>query len=151
MPKKAKTWIVVADGGRARVLAARGPRRGLDLVLEREAHAPRTSELGTDRPGRSFESATSARHAYNVPDYHREREQAFLRDLVRELTAEHKAGRFERLILVAPPTALGDLRKALGGTLGGTLGAAVTAEINKDLTKVALHDLPAHLSDVAPC
>jgi len=147
MPKMVKTWIVIADGARARVLAARGPQQGLDLVLERRDHAPRTAELGSDRPGRSFESATSARHAYSAPDYHRERELVFLRELVRELAAEHKAGRFERLVVVAPPTALGDLRKALGPTLTG----AITAEINKDLTKVALHDLPQHLRDVAPC
>ena len=147
MPKSARTWILVADGGRARILSARGLDKGLDLVSEREAPAPKTSEIGADRPGRAFESAASARHAYSTPDYHREREQAFLRDLARDLETSLKAGRFDRLVVVAPPTALGDLRKVLGSTVG----PAVTAEINKDLTKVALHDLPAHLRDVAPC
>ncbi|MEX2647433.1 MAG: host attachment protein [Alphaproteobacteria bacterium] len=147
MPKSTTTWVLVADGGRARVLAGRGLGKGLDLVMEREADLKRTSELGTDRPGRSFESATTARHAYAEPDYHREQEQVFLRGLVDYLDAQRTAGRYQSLVIVAPPTALGDLRKAIGTRLGGL----VKAEINKDLTKVSAHDLPSHLADAVPC
>lgn len=147
MPKMPTTWVLVADGGRARVLASRGPGKGFDVVIERSADLQRTSELGTERPGRSFESATTAHHAYEAPDYHRAQEQAFLQAMARELDAERKGRRFDKLVVVAPPVALGMLRKALGRALREIVGA----EIDKDLTKVGLHELPAHLRDVVPC
>jgi protein required for attachment to host cells len=147
MPKRMTTWVLVADGGRARVLAAKGPGRGLEVVMERAVEVKRTAELGTDRPGRSYESATTARHAHAELDFHREQEQEFLKGLVGELEGEHRARRFDRLVVVAPPTALGDLRKAMGSRFGD----ALRHTINKDLTKVATHDLPAHLADTVPC
>jgi len=147
MPKVPTTWVLVADGGRARVLVARGPGKGFDVVIERNADLQRTSELGTERPGRSYESATTARHAHEAPDYHRAQEQAFLQAMARELDAEHRSRRFDTLVVVAPPVALGMLRKALSRALHGAVGA----EIDKDLTKIGLHDLPEHLRDFAPC
>ena len=145
--KKTTTWVLVADGGRARVLRALGPGKGLDIVSEHQADLRRTSELGTDRPGRAHESATTARHAYGQTDFHRDEEWAFLKGLVETLDAGRRAGRFDRLVVVAPPTALGDLRKAIGDPLRAT----VAADIDKDLTKVALGDLPSHLSGAVPC
>lgn len=147
MPRSPTTWVLVADGGRARVLQARGPDRGLDLILEREASLHRTAELGTDRPGRSYESATSARHAHVTTDFHRAEERDFLRGMAATLEAERRGKRFDRLVVVAPPVALGELRKLLSGPVRSML----VGEIDKDLTKVALVDLPGHLRDDVPC
>jgi protein required for attachment to host cells len=52
--------------------------------------------------------------------------------------------RFDALVLIAPPQALGDLRKALAGGVR----AKVAAELAKDLTNVPLHELPRHLAEV---
>ncbi len=145
LPKVGKN--VTTPVGRARVLRALGPGRGLELVVERTAELNRTSALGTDRPGRSYESATSARHAHAATDFHRAEEDAFLNGLVDLLDAEYKGGGFDRLVVVAPPVALGTLRKALSEPLR----AALAGEINKDLTKTALKDLPGHVKGTVPC
>ena len=49
-------------------------------------------------------------------------------------------GGFDRLIIAADPTALGNLR----GALDAELDKAIVAEVPKDLTNVPLPDLPRH-------
>ena len=51
---------------------------------------------------------------------------------------------YDRLILVAPPTALGDLRDALSDPVR----SLVRAELHKDLTKTPVAELPEHLAAV---
>jgi len=148
MPRKPKTWVVVADGGRARVLAARGIGQGFELVNERVMPLEKTSELGAGPPGRAFESVGAQRHGIEPRvDFHRGQKVAFETELAGFLDEELRAGRFQRLVVVAPPAALGNLRRLLTEAVR----EAVSAEIDKDLTRVALHELPAHLADVAPC
>ena len=53
-------------------------------------------------------------------------------------------GRNFRVMLVAAPRVLGDLRKALNAQATAKIGG----EIGKDLTQVAVHDLGPHLSDL---
>jgi protein required for attachment to host cells len=55
-----------------------------------------------------------------------------------------KAGAFDRLVLVAAPQALGDIRKAMSGQLA----EAVYGELAKDLTKVPNNELAKHLGEV---
>jgi protein required for attachment to host cells len=62
--KHPRTWYVVADGGRARIVQKRNGENAFDThreLVSAEIHS-RTHELGTDRPGRTHESAMSARH-----------------------------------------------------------------------------------------
>lgn len=135
-------WALVADGGRARFFERRLPagtwrERTEDAV---EAANPPSREHGTDRPGRVHESATTARHAVEPrTDPHRAAKTAFATRLATRL--EDAAGSFERLLLVAPPPFLGDLRAALGEAtrrkLHGTL--------DKDLTHAPLADLAGRL------
>jgi protein required for attachment to host cells len=148
MPNKPKTWVLVADGGRARVLAARGVGQGFELVNERVMPLARTSEIGSGPPGRSYESASTARHAMEPKvDFHREQKVAFESELAGFLEAERKAGSFQRLVVVAPPTVLGNLRRLLSEPVAKT----VVGEIDKDLTKIPLIDLPRHLKDAVAC
>ena len=53
---------------------------------------------------------------------------------------------YDRLVLVAPPTALGDLREALSDPVR----SLVRAELDKDLTKIPVAELPSHLGAVLP-
>lgn len=148
MPKKDTTWVLVADGRRARVLASKGAGQGFDLVAERETRLERSHDLGTDRPGRAYESGTTGRHAIEPRvDFHREQKVAFVRTLVDLLSEGLKGDRFQKLVLVAPPAALGDLRRLMDDPLR----KRVSAEVDKDLTKIELHDLPDHLRDVVRC
>ena len=77
-------------------------------------HLPRTSEIVTDRPVRSYESKGHARHAKTErSDPHRELKRASAERLAGMLKSGLAAKRYEQLILVAPPVTLGDLREAL--------------------------------------
>jgi protein required for attachment to host cells len=64
--------------------------------------------------------------------------------VVRLLDEKRKNRAFERLIIVAPPQFLGDLRAAMPQQLQ----ASVAEEVGKDLSKLPLHELQDHLREV---
>lgn len=104
-----------------------------------------TREIGADKPGRAFESADGSRHAMEPRvDWHRFEKSQFARKMADVLERAATRQAFDRLVLVAPPQTLGDLRAALGRQARDRL----SGELNKDLTQVAIHDLPAHLGEV---
>lgn len=145
--RKTVTWILVADGARARLLRNDGPGRGITVAGDREFIGTRlkSRELGTDRPGRAFDRAGEGRHAMEPPtDPHRHAEQEFARSMARMLEDGANRESYDRLVLVAPPRALGDLR----GALSGTVRDRVIAELNRDLTTAGLDEVAAALGDV---
>ncbi|MGH6943019.1 MAG: host attachment protein, partial [Geminicoccaceae bacterium] len=102
-------------------------------------------EIASDRPGRSFDSAGQGRHAMEPPtDPQRYAKYAFARELAHRLEEAVHAHRFDRLVVVAAPRTLGDLRDLLPDAVK----AKIVAEIDKDLTQVPVHDLSRHLDDV---
>ena len=62
--KRAKIWYVIADGGRARFVERDdgGAFRTVSSLVAAELHK-RSHDLGLDRPPRTKESASPARHA----------------------------------------------------------------------------------------
>jgi protein required for attachment to host cells len=103
--------------------------------------------LASDRQGRSFDSAGEGRHAMERPtDPKRHAKWSFAHDIADILESERKKNAFERLVVVAAPEVLGDLRSEFGAELQ----RMVLAEIDKDLTKVATRDLPGHLDKLMP-
>ncbi len=145
--KKLTTWILVADGARARILRNLGPGSGIerDTVKDFEGSTALSRDIASDRPGRTFDSAGPGRHTMAQPsDPHAHEQVNFLREIVAYIEKAGEKKSFDRLVLVAPPTALGTLR----AQLSGPLAAKVTGELNKDLTKVPVHDLAKHLGGV---
>ena len=143
--KPTRTWVVIADAARVRVFETRGKGSGLAVVphLSLDAELAPTHALGTDQPGRSFDSVGSGRHAMESPsDPHREQKRQFARRIADAL-GEHQARKaFDRLVLVAPPVTMGDLRAALPDTVKAT----VAAELVADLTNTPAGELPHHLA-----
>jgi protein required for attachment to host cells len=145
--KKIREWFVIADGARAKIWRREGAAGPLEPVMARERPEARarTRELGADRPGRSFESATTAagmRHGMEPPtDWQRFEKQKFARELAEILNEAGVRDDYDRLVLVAPAPALGELRKALGAHATDRLAA----EIAKDLTNLPEHELPKRL------
>jgi protein required for attachment to host cells len=139
------TWIVIADGARARVMSNAGPGKGLealDGMVFAGDHAS-SSEIMADKPGRSFDSVGNARHAMErTTDPHEALKMQFARQVCDAL--DRRADEYNRLVLVAPPEMLGLMRK----TLKGALAEKVTGEMQKDLTHIPNGDLPGHLADV---
>ncbi|HEX4893490.1 MAG TPA: host attachment protein [Hyphomicrobiaceae bacterium] len=142
-----RTWILIADAQSARALASTGPASRLEPVsgMNRTNALPKTSDIMSDRQGRSFESTGGTRHPMEPRSDPREQlKTRFAQDLVHTLDAQHAAGAFDRLVMVAPPHFLGDLRAALTPRLK----SALHGDIDKDLTKVPDNEIRSHLGDI---
>ncbi len=121
--------VMVVDGAKMALFRNSGKDFAphLDLVEEKEKSTPRTSRLGSDKPGRGFQSMGSVRAVYETTDLHQLDEDAFVTEAaarLRALLTEDK----QRAILIAAPHALGVMRK----NLGPQLRARLIAEIDKD-------------------
>jgi protein required for attachment to host cells len=142
--KPTTTWILIADGAHARIFANRGPGNGIELVEGKidADHRP-THEIVADRLGRTHESVGATRHAIAAEhDPHRELKHTFAVKLAHMLDQRRAEHAYDRLVLVAPPKTLGDLREALPSSVR----ALVRAELDKDLTKTPVAELPGHLT-----
>lgn len=147
--KPTRTWILIADGAQARIARNDGPGRGVTLAHEETFHGRNEAgrDIMADRPGRTFDSAGEGRHAKEPHSDPREVEKRrFLREMVTLLDEAAKRDSFDRLVLVAPPKALGLLRNELSETLRKRLDG----ELDKDLTQVPVHELARHLGDLIP-
>lgn len=147
MPRRKKTWVLVADGARARVLVNQGPTSGLEPVVGHDFSASRlaTREIGSDRPGRTHRSSDSMRVAMEPRvDWHTYEKHLFAKTVAKVLDDGARVKAFDQLVLVAPPRAMGALRAALGQRAR----ALVKAELKKDLTHLASHELTPHLADI---
>ncbi len=146
--KPTTTWILIADGARARIFANHGPGKGIYAVdgAEVETELLPSRELRDDRPGRTFESANNTmRHAIAPrQDAHRELKRTFSEELAAILDEKLARKAYDRVVLVAPPATLGDLRSALSAQVR----EAVYAELDKDLTNTPAAELPQHLGAV---
>lgn len=132
LPKGA--WVVVADGEKAMILENKGTPAAPKLaVIARDEADPVVG--ASDRPGRMMDDGPGQRSALEQPDYARLNAERFATDLVEMLDRRARRGRFEKLVLVAPPQVLGALRDEMDDALRGL----VVAEIDKTLTN---HPIP---------
>jgi protein required for attachment to host cells len=146
--KPTRTWVLVADGKHGRILKQIGPLSHLEAmageIFEQTLH--KTSEIGTDRPGRVHESVGGAHHAMAARvDWHRAEKCDFARKLAAHLEDGAGHDEFDRLILVAPPRTLGELRATLGPCARGRLAG----DLDKDLTDSSPDDIEARLVKAA--
>ncbi len=111
------SWIVLADGSRGRILVQERLGEPLRRAFDEEdlsSGRELAHELGDDRPGRFADGRSGHRHAMEPrTDAHDKAERAFCRFVAEIVSRAALERRFQRLILVAPPHMLGDLRKAL--------------------------------------
>ena len=145
--KPTHTWILIADGSRARVLLNEGPGHGLRAVegMTFEGDHASTHEIVSDREGRSHSSMGPRRSTIEAhSDPHRNLKKKFAHQLADILARGLEQKSYDRLVIVAPPSALGDLRAALSVAVR----AKVTREVAKDLTKTPDSELAGHLKDV---
>lgn len=135
--------VLVVDGGRMRLYRNRGQTVKIDLESLHSADLdnPRTHELDAHPPGRSFESGSPSRSAYEATDKHQQRENGFCRDALDKALAA--AGDDGELVLIAPPRVLGDLHEHRRHH-----PVKVTIhEIGKDLTALTPRELGEWLRD----
>ena len=137
-------WVVVCDGAKALVLKNDGDIRAPNLktvqVFKQKDLA--THVIGTDAPGRTFNSVGSARSAVEQTDWHDQAERAFLTQLAQHLEEALASGKTKSLIIVASPRALGMIRPAYSQAVKG----AVRIEVDKDLVKMPVHEIEKRLT-----
>jgi len=136
-------YVFVGDGRKALVLRNDGDAQYLNLKAERvfTDENPLTHEQGADRPGRSHSSVGPGRSSVTQTDWHALEEHRFAREVAAALEKIVRERGAETLIVVAPPRALADLRKAFHPDVK----KRIVAEIDKDLTKHPLYEIEKHL------
>ena len=145
MPRPLTLWIAIADGEHARFVQPDG-NDALHTVhaLDSASAHLRSRDIGSDRPGRSFESSGSAHHAVGQRhDLHTMAKEKFVRLVAETLDAASARGDYDELVLVAPPRALSELREALDPATA----AKLVGTVEKDLVKTPNHELAPHLPD----
>ncbi|MDE2156876.1 MAG: host attachment protein [Xanthomonadaceae bacterium] len=135
-----KTWILVADRARARLLAIGSSEKALNEVAcftNPDGRAP-GRHATTERAPRVNESVGPARHAIEPHTSLREKsEDHFAHTLIDALERGHHEHQFDQLILVAPAHFLGVMHDCLDKPLR----ACVVDEIRHDLTALPLAEI----------
>ena len=109
------TWLVVANAERCRALEERrrgGVLRALDAWDCRPTEQDRRH--AHSEPAVSGQRFGFGRSVVNPRDFEAQAERRFLARYAHQLSLAGAKGRYERLILIATPPALGVLREELG-------------------------------------
>ena len=130
-----KACILVTDGRKSLFFRNEGDAEfpNLKVISKRIDDNPADRDHKTDAPGHGRASCAGAtrRSAYDETDFHQRGEDAFAADAADFLREQALSGGFESLIVVAPPSTLGELRKHYHGEVS----RRISAEIPKDLVK----------------
>ena len=130
-------WVVVADGEKALFLRNEGDATYPNLEVVREVYEenPPTREQGTDRPGRQNDSMSPHKSGYEQTDWHRLEKERFAEGIAERLYKASHRGDFDKLVIVAPPLVLGEMRQKLHKEVADKLAG----ELPKTLTN---HPIP---------
>lgn len=136
--------VFVGDGQKAIFLRNAGDEKYPNLTTERvfTDENPPTHEQGTDRPGRAFKRAgTNYRSGMETTDWHELEKHRFVDRVASAMEQLAHAQKITKIIIVAPPRTLAELRHALHADVK----SRVIAEIDKDLTKHPVWEIEKHL------
>ncbi|MGA8613032.1 MAG: host attachment family protein [Xanthobacteraceae bacterium] len=136
--------VFVGDGQRALFLRNTGDEKVPNLKTERvfRDENPPSHEQGTDRPGRGVESAGTHRRSSMEPtDWHELEKHRFAERVASALEQLVRSQDLIKIVVVAPPRTLADLRRAFHADVK----SRVVAEIDKDLTKHPVWEIEKHL------
>ena len=140
------TWVLVADGSRARLLKLEKNRS----LTETEAFVCpeerlREQDMTSDRGGRSFDSSGSGRHGMEpATSQHEQVALDFARELAERLEELRNSTDMDKLVLIAAPAFLGHLR----AEISGETQKLVALSIDKDLTQHPLAEIAEHIPKV---
>ena len=142
--KAPRIWIVVADQRIARIFQKTGSNR---LELIGEAFPTKTQRV-KGKPDNSMGRVISFGGAHHKLEPHakpgRHDAENFAHDLSLWLENAVREDLFDRLVLVAAPKTLGDLRQRLSKSVQ----SRITAEVNKELTKFSEKALQEELKEI---
>jgi len=139
------SFVVVADGAKMLFFRNKGDATHPNLEVEkkREQDVAKDSDIQSDASGRNNESARPGGSSYEDTDFHQLAEDRFAAETADLLNKRAMAGDFEKLLIVAPPKTLGELRKHYHMELEQRL----IGEIAKDLTKHPVNEIEKIIID----
>ena len=144
MPLPHDALVLVADGRKMLFFRNHGDEN--QIGLRTEAHDARKlqrkdREIKTDAPGTVKQSAGYGRSTYEEPDFQQQEEDRWVKDAADELKARVLRGDFDALAIVAPPKALGVLKKCLHKEVE----RRVVCTVDKEMTGRPIPDIEALL------
>ncbi|MBB3591923.1 protein required for attachment to host cells [Rhizobium sp. BK529] len=139
-----ESWVVVCDGAKALILQNAGDAELMNLQVRETLTQPNqpTREIGTDRPGRSYAPDGTSGSAMEETNWQDQAEEEFLKEVAEKLDELVHEKEASRIVLVAPPRALGALRP----NLSAEAQAAISAEVAKDYTNLPVDEIERHLA-----
>ena len=144
MPLPHNALVLVADGRKMLFFRNHGDENQIDLRTE--AHDARKDrkdrEIKTDAPGVVQQSFGSGRSTYEEADFQQQEEDRWIKDAADELKARVLRNDFDALAIVAPPKALGVLKKCLHKEVEKRL----LYTVNKEMSGRPVPDIEAMLS-----
>jgi len=132
-------FVVVADGEKALFLRNEGDALypNLEVVREIREENPPTREQGSDRPGRFNDGPSVHRSAVADTDWHRAQKEKFADDIADRLYRLAHRGDFDKLVIVAPPLVLGEMRRKLHKEVSDR----IVGEVPKTLTNHPVYEI----------
>jgi protein required for attachment to host cells len=145
MNPQTRICFLIADGEHARLVTSDANHVLRTSLSFDSATAHKAShDLGSDSPGRSFESGGPTRHAMATKhDPHQLEKMKFARFVAAEAGKAASEGQFDHLVLAAPAHVLREIEAALDTRTE----AMVAGKLLKDLVKVPDHELWPHLHE----
>jgi protein required for attachment to host cells len=144
MPLPHNALVLVADGRKMLFFRNHGDENQIDLRTE--AHDARRyqrkdREIKTDAPGVVQQSAGYGRSTYEEPDFQQQEEDRWIKDAADELKDRVLRNDFDAVAIVAPPKALGVLRKSLHKEVE----SRILCTVNKEMSGRPIPDIEALL------
>lgn len=139
-----ESWVVVCDGAKALILQNAGDNQHMNLQVHETLLQPNEADrdIGAGKPGRSHQADGAGGSAVEETTWHDQAEDAFLKQVAIKLDELVHSKNARRIVLVAPPKALGKLRP----NLSADAQAAITSELAKDLTNIPIDQIERHLA-----
>jgi protein required for attachment to host cells len=144
MPLPQNALVLVADGRKMLFFRNHGDEERIDLRTEaHEARADRKDrELRTDAPGTVQQSFGFGHSTYEETDFQQQEEDRWIKDAAEELKARVLRNDFDALAIVAPPKALGVLKKCLHKEVE----KRIVCTVNKEMSGRPIPDIEVLLN-----
>jgi protein required for attachment to host cells len=143
MPLPNNALVLVADGRKMLFFRNHGDEQQIDLRTE--AHDERGDlkdrDYHTDAPGTQGQRFGDARPAMDETDFHQQEEDRWVKEAAEELKRRVLKHDFDALAIVAPPKALGVLRKCLHKQVE----RRIVCTVNKEMSGRPIPDIEALL------
>ncbi len=131
--------VLVADGRKMLFFRNNGDENQIDLRTE--AHDARRDrkdrEIKTDAPGTQSPRVGIGRDTMEETDFHQQEEDRWVKDAADELKKRALRNDFDALAIIAPPKALGVMRKELHKEVT----KRIVLTINKEMTDRPIPDI----------